>query len=464
MPSVCPPGATHVDSFITADGTAWLACEDLQTPAGGLTLVPSAGAPLHIPKTYEPYWQGSAADAEYFLGLDRAEVLAAKWDMLGAELLRRGDPTFACVRRRGGPTFARVRRALPPIRRSGGDGGAGPQCNVYAAGGGVRTFVGSRSASVDATFSDHAEDCSANGFPSVQSYVINLTSVAMDEPTITDFSSYLNFTAIADGLVGGHLPAAAFYFPILRQNFSTFGGSRYWTMIAAPVPDMRGGREQSVWFRFQQLRCARADLGPPCDLHGPPQYYDTYWFSSSPIPSSRWVRPELRANASGFYSNLLELHRWWGAELAAEGIVDLSLPETAQTNGTWLRDQAVHSVVRSMISRDDTWHPRYGVLPGYGITLQDGFQDTFTATATAALEMGAMAYARGVIDNWLRYYVRDNGMVSYRAEELPQSGRMLTTLALYYRRPPSPPSSPPPSLAPPLRYAPLHCAQLLCRC
>ena len=23
-----------------------------------------------------------------------------------------------------------------------------------------------------------------------------------------------------------------------------------------------------------------------------------------------------------------------------------------------------------MISRDDTWHGRYGVLPGYGITLQ----------------------------------------------------------------------------------------------
>ena len=79
------------------------------------------------------------------------------------------------------------------------------------------------------------------------------------------------------------------------------------------------------------------------------------------------------------------------------------------------------------------------MLPGYGIAFQSGFQDTFTATATAALEVGAFPYARGVIDNWLRYYVRENGMVSYRAEELPQSGRMLTILALYYRRPPSPP-------------------------
>ena len=62
------------------------------------------------------------------------------------------------------------------------------------------------------------------------------------------------------------------------------------------------------------------------------------------------------------------------------------------------------------------WHPRDGVLPGYGVSLQDGFQDTFTSTATAALEWGMFPYARGVIDNWLRYYTRDNGMITYRAE------------------------------------------------
>ena len=89
-------------------------------------------------------------------------------------------------------------------------------------------------------------------------------------------------------------------------------------------------------------------------------------------------------------------------------------------------------MVRSMISRDDTWHPRYGVIPGYGITLQDGFQDTFTSTATAALEWGALPYATGGIDNWFKYYIRDNGMVTYRAEELAQSGRMLTILALHF--------------------------------
>ena len=38
-------------------------------------------------------------------------------------------------------------------------------------------------------------------------------------------------------------------------------------------------------------------------------------------------------------------------------------------------------------------------MPGYGITLQNGFEDVFTSTAMAALEWGAMAYARGLINN-----------------------------------------------------------------
>ena len=52
---------------------------------------------------------------------------------------------------------------------------------------------------------------------------------------------------------------------------------------------------------------------------------------------------------------------------------------------------------------------RYGVLPGYGIAMQNGFQDTFTAIATAALEVGAMAYARGLLDHHWRNIVRADG-------------------------------------------------------
>ena len=36
----CPPHTTLVDTFTTADKVKWSACEDLQTPAGELVLVP----------------------------------------------------------------------------------------------------------------------------------------------------------------------------------------------------------------------------------------------------------------------------------------------------------------------------------------------------------------------------------------------------------------------------------------
>ena len=87
-------------------------------------------------------------------------------------------------------------------------------------------------------------------------------------------------------------------------------------------------------------------FAPPCELLGKPQYYDTYWYSFSPI-TSRWIRPELQANASGFYSNLLAVKAFWDAELAAEGMMSLRLPATATTNGTFLAQQARFALVRA---------------------------------------------------------------------------------------------------------------------
>ena len=54
---------------------------------------------------------------------------------------------------------------------------------------------------------------------------------------------------------------------------------------------------------------------------------------------------------------------------------------------------------------------RYGVKPGYGDIVHDGLLGVFTATATAALEWGAMPYAKGIIDNQFKHYVRESGMV-----------------------------------------------------
>ena len=64
--------------------------------------------------------------------------------------------------------------------------------------------------------------------------------------------------------------------------------------------------------------------------------------------------------------------------------------------------------------------------------MQQGFEDTFTGVAMAALEWGAEDYARGFIDQQYRHYVRSDGTINYRANELAQEARMLTILALCY--------------------------------
>ena len=54
----------------------------------------------------------------------------------------------------------------------------------------------------------------------MQSYVMNLSAVAAGEPPIHDFSKYINWSFVADGLVGGVEPNVVFYFPIM-DNYTT---------------------------------------------------------------------------------------------------------------------------------------------------------------------------------------------------------------------------------------------------
>jgi len=163
----CPEEMTKVDSF-TFQGGSWSACEDLSQPGGALALVPKSGEIVWLSKSYEPYSQGS--DDDYYLGLGKEEVLGAKWDMLGDAILNQCDTktltTGFCE-----PTWSRVEKAVPVMRYSQGNkqaSGNNFMCSPYSPESGVRTFTGSRSASVDATFSDHADDCTDNGFPRPQ--------------------------------------------------------------------------------------------------------------------------------------------------------------------------------------------------------------------------------------------------------------------------------------------------------
>ena len=415
-----------VDTF-TYNGTAWLACEDLQQPGGDIVLVRSSDAHIErFNKAYAPFTTNWTDDADFYLGLTKAAVANATSDIMGAKLLN--------DHAKNGVSWDAVAAAVPPIRHNGpvAAGGWGSNCH------GARTFVGSRSAAVDTTFDDHGGDCNWEGWPSWESYAVNMHNKAVGAP-----QQAYNSSISGDGNVGGVLPTAVFYLPMFDNGTSI---NRYWTYFAVAVADIcptpaNGCREQAVLFRFQQLQCAGPNKQPPCTMVDWPMYWNSYWYSRFPGANATDTEqqtlqtgPTNATSSSEFYEALLGNRHWWDAELAKEGMMELSLPSSPKTatNGTWLHQQAVQSIVRSMITRENTWHPRYGVRPGYGDVSHDGLTEVFTATATAALEFGAMPYAKGVIDNQFTHYVRDDGMVWYRSQEYPGTARMLTILALYY--------------------------------
>eukprot|EP00966_Prymnesium_polylepis_P028565 661461-Prymnesium_polylepis.1 len=88
-----------------------------------------------------------------------------------------------------------------------------------------------------------------------------------------------------------------------------------------------------------------------------------------------------------------------------------------------------------MITRTDVEWPRYGVCGGqggcaYGDPKNNGFQEIFTASLAASLELGAFPYAKLVLHNFLEHYLRGRtGLVFYRGLELAQSARALTLIA-----------------------------------
>ena len=78
-------------------------------------------------------------------------------------------------------------------------------------------------------------------------------NIAEGGAPIADGAKYVNSSLMAEGLVGDHLPVSVFYFPVVPGSPylpPAARGRRHWTMVASPEPDMRGSREQTVWFRF----------------------------------------------------------------------------------------------------------------------------------------------------------------------------------------------------------------------
>ena len=305
----------------------------------------------------------------------------AEDDLLGKKLL-----ALAAKERRD-VSLDEVLNVLPAIKSGWG---SNPRFDYD----GQHTFTGSRESSVDVFF-DHKGDCGQwSGYPR----------------PLTVIAEKFDQENVSAGLLGGELPILLWSFPVLE---ATGAGCR-WEMAAAPVADVQHSHEQPVFFRFMRV-CAG-------QLSGPPLYFDTNIYT-----------PDYRPDAEAFYTAVLGQRTYWSATWAAEQLTELRLPSAPGTDGAVLVDQAKHSLLRDMITRVDTWFPRYGITPGYGAPTNNGFQEVFTASLSGALELGAHAYARGVLENYLRYYLKQRGTIAYRGLEMAQSGRMLSLFAQYWR-------------------------------
>lgn len=153
----------------------------------------------------------------------------------------------------------------------------------------------------------------------------------------------------------------------------------------------------------------------------------------------QYVAGAFTAEPEHFFDAMLAQREYWDGIWDKEGMMRAQLPSVAGTDGAVLLDQAQHGFVKDMITRVSTWWPRYGVGNANGGGYEQaghsaGFQEIFSASMMAALTWGADAYAEGVLENQLRYYVLRNGTVAYRGIELPQSARGLTAMAMFYRQ------------------------------
>ena len=161
------------------------------------------------------------------------------------------------------------------------------------------------------------------------------------------------------------------------------------------------------------------------------RYFDSYVYAPELYGDNG---PQDRETVDRFWVLMLENDLFWSETWANEGAMRVDLPGDA---GARLGDMARHSLVLDMITRQGSaLSPRYGVDPGYGLPAgaNDGFQEVFTSSMTAAAEWGLKQYGQGVLVNWLDQFLRRGGaLLGYRGLEMAQQGRELSVIAAFYR-------------------------------
>ena len=335
--------------------------------------------------------------SELWAGRPLSQVLQDVGDLLGNQLLR--DV--------GQLTYRRMAALVPPAIMSA------RECGDFALGDG-QTFVGSRIAAEKHGFS-------ATGAMSYGS--INQAFHLQSEE--------LSLNRTRAGLLGGWLPAPFWQWALPNGDrveqlaFAPAEATQDWPLdVSSPQP---------VWVRFLNVSAS----GRLRYVH----YVDTYetypsYCASAPrdgFPTQLECSGE---GAAAFYASLLAFYLYWNKTMEVnESAMHVELPLSAVDADIDVAAFARHSIARLMITRRDTHFPRYGAPPqAYGAPMIDGFQDVLCADLATYLEWGLLKAARGVLDNYLSFYLRSRARINYRGPEMAQYGRMLTLVAQYFRQ------------------------------
>lgn len=202
-----------------------------------------------------------------------------------------------------------------------------------------------------------------------------------------------------DGLVGGWMPC-------VRKVFPDGGSGHYEVMVLGDVlaPDRFIVQTWHRTMHVESGKITKVEFG-----------------YSYPAYTRRRQEPK----PEEFYRGLLEFAEYWDRQMG--DLTPIALPEQS-----WV-DMTRYAFVKEQVVRPGGTYPKYGAVDrDYYGPEYDGFQDIFTMSLTANLELGRFAMAHDVFDGYFTNFTDAKGVINMRGPETAQFGLTLWLIGRYY--------------------------------
>ncbi|OBR05457.1 Secreted protein [Colletotrichum higginsianum IMI 349063] len=203
-----------------------------------------------------------------------------------------------------------------------------------------------------------------------------------------------------DGLLGGWLPSS-------RKIF-------------------RGDVDTTDWIEVTTF--ADVDSPDPQIVH---LWFSIKWIKGGVVRANRFALDykqflPLKAHptADDYYPALIRFADYWDSHL--QDVATLEVPDKSWS------DMNKHAFATELVQRAGGVSPRYGAFDrDYAGSEYDGFQDIMTTSLTANLAWGRFPQAKAILENYMDWYVNDNGAIKMRGPAVPQFGMSLSLIARY---------------------------------